>query len=122
MHNEEKYGNFVEIAVLQQKLLLYSSETKLNSIVIIALTQVMNNIVSVLMSTGNKVYLNHGVAEGQNLKLIRIVFFFLCRIMKFLTSGAGSDMNPAHPDTSMKLGRYVHKHELFEIFSLANQN
>ena len=39
-----------------------------------------------------------------------------------ITSGAGSDMNPAHPDTSMKLGRYVHNHELFEIFSLANQN
>ena len=32
-------------------------------------------------------------------------------------SGAGSDMGPALPDTSMKLGRYVHKHELFEIFS-----
>ena len=31
-------------------------------------------------------------------------------------------MNPALPDTSMKLGRYVYKHELFEIFSLANQN
>ena len=39
---------------------------KLNSIVIIAFTQVMNNIVSVLMGTGNKVYLNYGVAEGQN--------------------------------------------------------
>ena len=37
-------------------------------------------------------------------------------------SGAGSDMNPALPDTSMKLGRYVHKPELLEIFSLANQN
>ena len=32
----------------------------------------MNNIVSVLMGTGNKVYLNYGVAEGQNLKLIRM--------------------------------------------------
>ena len=31
-------------------------------------------------------------------------------------------MNPALPDTSMKLGRYVYKHELFDIFSLANQN
>ena len=31
-------------------------------------------------------------------------------------------MNPALPDTSMKLGRDVYKHELFEIFSLANQN
>ena len=39
----------IEIAVLQQKLFLYLSATKLNSIVIIALTQVMNNIVSVLM-------------------------------------------------------------------------
>ena len=47
---------------------------KLNSIVIIAFTQVMNNIVSVLMGTGNKVYLNYGVAEGQNLKLIRTAF------------------------------------------------
>ena len=45
---------------------------KLNSIVIIAFTQVMNNIVAVLMGTGNKVYLNYGVAEGQNLKLIRM--------------------------------------------------
>ena len=35
----------------------------------------MNNIVSVLMGTGNKVYLNYGVAGGQNLKLIRIVKF-----------------------------------------------
>ena len=40
----------------------------------IAFTQVMNNIVSVLMGTGNKVYLNYGVAEGQNLKLIRMAF------------------------------------------------
>ena len=37
----------------------------------------MNNIVSVLMGTGNKVYLNYGVAEGQNLKLIRMAFI-LC--------------------------------------------
>ena len=44
------------------------------SIVIIAFTQVMNNIVSVLMGTGNKVYLNCEVAEGQNLKLIRMAF------------------------------------------------
>ena len=34
----------------------------------------MNNIVSVLMGTGNKVYLNYGVAEGQNSKLIRMAF------------------------------------------------
>ena len=34
----------------------------------------MNNIVSVLMGTGNKVYSNYGVAEGQNLKLIRMAF------------------------------------------------
>ena len=54
-HNGEKYGNFVEIAVLQQKLFLYLSETKLNSIAVIAFTQVMNNIVSVSMGTGNKV-------------------------------------------------------------------
>ena len=31
-------------------------------------------------------------------------------------------MNPALPDTSMKLGRYAYNYELFEIFSLANQN
>ena len=31
-------------------------------------------------------------------------------------------MNPALPDTSMELGRYVYKHDLFEFFSLANQN
>ena len=47
---------------------------KLNSIVIIAFTQVMNNIISVLMGTGNKVYLNYEFAEGQNLKLIRMAF------------------------------------------------
>ena len=47
---------------------------KLNSIVIVAFTQVMNNILSILMGTGNKVYLNYGVAEGQNLKLIRMAF------------------------------------------------
>ena len=41
---------------------------------------------------------------------------------KIRFSGDGNDMNPALPDTSMKLGRYVYKHELFEIFSLANQN
>ena len=34
----------------------------------------MNNIVSVLMGTGNKVYLNYRVAEGQTLKLIRMAF------------------------------------------------
>ena len=34
----------------------------------------MNNMVSVLMGTGNKVYLNYGVAEGQNWKLIRLAF------------------------------------------------
>ena len=43
-------------------------------------------------------------------------------LSKFPFSGDGNDMNPALPDTSMKLGRYVYKHELFEIFSLANQN
>ena len=37
-------------------------------------------------------------------------------------SGAGNDNNHAHPDTSMKLGRNVHWHELLEFFSLANQN
>ena len=59
-HNGEKYGNFVEIAVLQQKLFLYLSETtkkkkKLNSIAIIVFTQVMNNIGSDSMGTKNKV-------------------------------------------------------------------
>ena len=41
-------------------------------------------------------------------------------IIKFAlksTSGAGSDNNHAHPDTSMKLGRNVLKHELLEFFS-----
>ena len=37
-------------------------------------------------------------------------------------SGAGNDNNHAHPDTSMKLGRNVHLHELLEFSSLANQN
>ena len=54
-------------------------------------------------------------------------FIVLTRALIFITrpiqfSGDGNDMNPALPDTSMKLGRYVYKHELFEIFSLANQN
>ena len=53
---------------------------KLNSIVIIAFTQVMNNIVSVLMGTGNKVYLNYGVGEGQNWKLIRMAFMKYCEV------------------------------------------
>ena len=35
----------------------------------------MYNIVSVLMVTGNQVYLNYGVAEGQNLKLFRTGFY-----------------------------------------------
>ena len=35
----------------------------------------MNTIISVLMGTGTKVYLNYGVAEGQNLKPIRIGFY-----------------------------------------------
>ena len=39
-----------------------------------------------------------------------------------VTSGAENDNNHAHPDTSMKLGRNVHWHELLEFFSLANQN
>ena len=39
-----------------------------------------------------------------------------------LVSGDGNDTNPALPDTSMKLGKYVYKHELFKIFSLANQH
>ena len=41
---------------------------------------------------------------------------------KITDSGAGNDNNHAHPDTNMKLGRNVHCHELFEFFSLANQN
>ena len=73
VHKGEKYENFIEIIV--QKLFLCLSETKLNSIVIIAFTQVMNNIVSVLMGTRNKLNLYYGVAEGQNFKLIRIVFY-----------------------------------------------
>ena len=48
------------------------------------------------------------------------VINFVC--LWFYISGDGNDMNPALPDTSMKLGRYVYKHKLFEIFSLANQN
>ena len=34
----------------------------------------MNNIASVFMGTGNNVYLNYGVAEGQSLKLIRMAY------------------------------------------------
>ena len=49
-----------------------TKKTKFNCLT--AFTQVMNNTVSVLMGTGNKVYLNYGVAEGQNLKLIRMAF------------------------------------------------
>ena len=44
------------------------------------------------------------------------------KINFFGISGAGNDNNHAHPDTSMKLGRNVHWHELLEFFSLANQN
>ena len=40
----------------------------------------------------------------------------------FILSGAGNDNNHALPDTSMKLGRNGHWHELLEFFSLANQN
>ena len=43
-------------------------------------------------------------------------------ISQLICSGAGNDNNHAHPDTSMKLGRNVHWHELLEFFSLANQN
>ena len=39
-----------------------------------------------------------------------------------ICSGAGSDNNHAHPDTSMTLGRNVHYNELLEFFSLANLN
>ena len=39
---------------MQQKLILYFSETKLNSVAIIAFIQVKNNTVSVLLGTGNK--------------------------------------------------------------------
>ena len=65
----------VETAILQQKLFLYKSETNLNSIVIIAFTEVINNIVSALMGAGNKDYSNYCVAEGQKLKLIKIGFY-----------------------------------------------
>ena len=44
------------------------------------------------------------------------------QILHTCLSGAGNDNNHAHPDTSMKLGRNVHWHELLEFFSLANQN
>ena len=61
-----------------------------------------------------------------NLDLGMTLTFFTARstyaVHAFECSGDGNDMNPALPDTSMKLGRYVYKHELFEIFSLANQN
>ena len=48
--------------------------------------------------------------------------FLLNPFCIMLISGAGNDNNHAHPDTSMKLGRNVHWHELLEFFSLANQN
>ena len=44
------------------------------------------------------------------------------KILERDISVAGSDTNPALPDTSMKLGRCVHKHKLFETFSLDNEN
>ena len=43
-------------------------------------------------------------------------------VKNFSVSGVGSDNKHAHPDTIMKRGRNVHKHELLEFFSLANQN
>ena len=36
-------------------------------------------------------------------------------IVLFNISVDGNDMNPALPDTSMKLGRYVYKHELLKF-------
>ena len=56
------------------------------------------------------------------LLLLHYHFGFWSGNFFLIVSGDGNDMNPALPDTSMKLGRYVYKHELFEIFSLANQN
>ena len=47
---------------------------------------------------------------------------YIMYLRVFTISGAGSDNNHAHPDTSMELGRNVHKHELLEFFSLVNQN
>ena len=54
------------------------------------------------------------------LKFMKLNEYFSIR--NWLYSGAGNDNNHAHPDTSMKLGRNVHWHELLEFFSLANQN
>ena len=38
-----------------------------------------------------------------------------------MLSRAESDKKKAHADISMKLGKNVHEHELFEYFSLANR-
>ena len=57
---------------------------------------------------------------------IRRCFHVLCLLgidLEMNTiSGVIIDNNHAHPNKSMKLGRNVHKHELLEFFSLANQN
>ena len=42
-------------------------------------------MVSILMGTGNKVYLNYGVAAGQNLKLIRTGLLNILLLPKDLT-------------------------------------
>ena len=39
-----------------------------------------------------------------------------------MLSRAGSDNKKAHADISMKLGKNVQEHELFEYLSLANRN
>ena len=50
--------------------------------------------------------------------VFQILGTFRCIYEKtFQYSGAGNDNNHAHPDTSMKLGRNVHWHELLEFFS-----
>ena len=58
--------------------------------------------------------LTTGMPQVNRIKIVRSVNYVL--------SGAGSDNNHAHPDTSMKLSRNVHLHELLEYFSLASQN
>ena len=39
-----------------------------------------------------------------------------------MLSRVKGDKKKAHADISMKLGKNVHEHELFEYLSLANQN
>ena len=69
-----------------------------------------------------KKFLAFSLSDVVFIMLISVGMPTFVGILTFMSSGAGNDNNHAHPDTSMKLGRNGHWHELLEFFSLANQN